>query len=346
MSWFAHLFKRSKTESIVFVDVGAASVAGGYVHFSEKSAPKMVYTKRVEINIGTDESHEKAMARSLATLSEILIREGAPALFRAVGHGNISSVVVSISAPWQKTIMRTERFEDKKTFTFTRRILAEAVKNSTVTPKGKMLVDESVIAVMLNGYEIPDPIGKTVHRATVIVLTSFIDESVARLIAVALGNLFHTKQVLSIAGSSLRYQALRTAFKHERNALVLDASGPEIVISLIRKGRLRAITEAKSSGEGDSGWVQDVTKNLAEIAKRFPLPRTIFLITEPNKTSVIKETLDKANLGNLWLTEAPPKIVTVLPSHIALIQTGTEASPDLPLLLMALYWSEHGQDDI
>ncbi|MFA6519409.1 MAG: hypothetical protein WCT41_01130 [Candidatus Paceibacterota bacterium] len=346
MSFFNGLFGRKKSESVVFIDIGTGSVAGAYAQFTQGDQPVMHYTRRLPIEIRTSEPHEDAMLRALGILGEVLIREGAPVLMRNTGSGSVDTVLVSVDAPWQKTSVRTEYFEQKEPFIFNKSMVNTALEKTSTAPPGQLLADESIIGTILNGYETKDPYGKETRRASIIVLTSLIDEKVAQGIQKILRGLYHTKNILTIAGSSLRYQAMRIAFPHERDALILDATGPLTSIALVRRDLLVDVVEIPVHRAGTAVWLKTLTDELAELAQRFPLPRTIFLLArEPNVIS-LRETLDEAELGKLWLSDNPPKIVSVLSSHlVGLVRSATTASPDISLLLMALYFERRSAED-
>jgi hypothetical protein len=345
MSWLSRLFSHTGKESVVLIDVNAGSVAGGFAHYAPGAPPAIIYSKRIRIEPHDGEAREAAMGRALSTLGDALIREGAPALARATGSGRTDSILVSVNAPWQKTTLRTDRFEAKRPFTFTKRMLGEAAKKAAAAPAGKLLVDESVIATQLNGYETQEPFGKRVTRAEVLLLTSFIDERVGRLIAGALRGIFHHEAIYSIAGSSVRYQALKHVFPHEHNAFILDASDPEIIISLVRRRFLVAVSEVSDGAAGTPEWISEVVGAFSELSKRFPLPRTIFLLSEPERTDALKRALSDKAFGQLWLSVDPPKIIPVLPGHITGVKHADTSPPDLALMLMALYWQDHGHED-
>jgi hypothetical protein len=341
MGIFGKIFHSTKKESLVLIDISAGSVAGAYVHCVEGAKPAMLFNRRLPIEVKGDEPHERAMLRALQILGEVLVREGAPALARFAGSGSADTILVSVDAPWQATNVRTEVLERKTPFVFTKAMVTTAIEKTSVTAAGKILADESIIGTILNGYETRQPYGKKVHRASIIVLTSLIDEKVSASIASTLRGLFHTKNILSIASSSLRYQAMRFAFPHERSAIILDAMGPLLSISLMRRRLLVAVTEVTESiSVKDTGTlVQKIVDELTELAKKFPLARTIFLISPEEDAAELGKALSAAKLAGLWLSDNPPTIVSVLANHISeFVQQATTTPPDLSLLLMALYW--------
>ncbi len=266
----------------MLLDIGATSVAGAYARYTEGELPALLYTQRLPLEIRGGEPHERAMFRALEALGSALIREGAPALARATGSGCIDSILVSVDTPWQETNVRTETFERKDPFVFTKHMVTMALEKTRVVIPGRHLADESIISATANGYRTRDPYEKNIRHASLTVLTSLIDAGVADRIVTTLRDLYHAERVRLIAGTSLRYQAMRRAFPHER---------------------------------------------------------------EPD-TSSLEQALAAADFGKLWVADNPPKIVSVLPSHIVgSVRQVSTAPPDLPLLLMALYFQHHSPED-
>lgn len=331
---------RRRAQSVILVDIGAGAVAGGYAYVAGAS-PTLAYSARVSIEAHAGEAAAAAMARALAELGNLLIREGAPELARLAGDARAESVLVAVNAPWQKTSIRTERFENMRPFIFTERMAVEAVERAGAPPSGMMPVDESVIATLLNGYETRRPYGKRAHRASIIILSSFIDTEIAERAGKALHALFHGRAVRSIAGSSLRYQTLSRIFAHERDAIILDARGPEIAVSLVRDGLLVAVSELQSGAPGAPGWMHEVVSAFADLAKRYPLPHTIFLIADPADFDALKHLFADVKLGALWLSDNPPKVVPVLPAHLPGVTLAPGATNELVLMLMTLFWRQH-----
>ena len=279
---FLNLFReKKKSQSVVLIDVTADSVAGAYALYKENETPTLLYMRRLPLEMRKGEPREHAMVRALTILGNELIREGAPVLMRTTGNGSVETILVSVNSPWQETKVRTENFERENPFVFTKSIVATALEKTSDVPSGKFLADESIISTVLNGYETHDPYGKHIRRASVTVLSSFIEKDVSDAIVSTLRGLFHTKHILIIAGGSLRYQAIRTAFPHER---------------------------------------------------------------KPDAAS-LKQAIEAADTGKLWLPGYPPKIVPVLASHIVgFVRQATTTPPDLQLLLMALYYSRHASE--
>ncbi|MDP1689615.1 MAG: hypothetical protein Q8L52_00175 [bacterium] len=342
MSFFSDLFNKKEGGTVVLIDISANSIAGAYVRFTKDALPVLLYTHRIPIEVMEIEIEGRAMLRALKILGDTLIRDGAPMLVRTVGSASVNNILVSIDAPWQKISVRTEYFEQNMPFIFNKSLVLAAMEKSSVVPKDHMLADESVIGTILNGYETSDPYGKQAHRASIVILTSLIDEEIAKGVNTILRSMYHTRNIVSIAGGSLHYQAMRIVFPHERDALILDATGPLTSVLLVRRDLLTKVIEISTRTNNSATWLKEITDAFATLAGKFPLPRTIFLLAHEWDTARLRKALDKAGLGKFWLSDNPPNIVSVLGSHISLFvrQTATEPS-DLSLLLMALYYQHH-----
>lgn len=330
--------RKKKSESVILIDIGADSVAGAYVHYSEGQLPVVLYTLRLPTETRTNEPPEAGVVRALGTVNEALIREGAPILARSTGSGRAETILVSIDAPWQNISLRTEKIERDAPFVFTENLISLALKEPDRSVSEKMIVDESVIGARLNGYETHNPYGKKAHRAEIIILTSLINERLTKKLISILRSAYHTEHIIPFAGSSLRYRAMHTAFPHEREMLMLDGMGPEISLALVRKGMFVALHEQTISGT----WIDHIEKELDELAKKYPLPRVIFLLAREQNIPALRKALGGEHIEKLWLSDMPPKIIPVLGSYVtSLVRQTDAASPDLSLLLMALFGQQH-----
>lgn len=340
MDFIAGIFgKSSGTKSVVLIDVSAESIAGAYaISTPANKLPVVLYTRRFPVEVRAWEPPEKAMLRAVQLLAETLIREGAPFLLRATGSGKADAILVAIGAPWQKTSVRTEHIDKKETFEFTDDIIQEVLKETATKETGKLLVNESVIGTILNGYETRNPYGMTVRNAAIVVLTSFVDEQVARDVVSLLRGAYHSEQIIPIAGGSLRCQTVHTVFPHEHDVLIIDATGSSTTIALVRRGLFVAVEEVQPAISIEQ-WAEHTAENLTLLGKQYPLPRTIFLLAREAEIGPLREALCSAKLEKLWLSDNPPKIVSVLARHIVgLVRHDTTATPDLLMILMTLFW--------
>lgn len=327
----------TKGESHVLIDIGQSSIAGAYTWSPPAAPPMVAWAKRVPIVSREGETPEIAMQRALELMGNALTTEGAPALARVAGNARIEQVVVAIDAPWQQTSVRVEQIAEAEPFTFSKRVLAEALakaaaESGQATAEGQE-IEEHAIDIRLNGYQTRNPYGKRARRATFVILISSITTVLKEAVGATLKKYLHTADALYISGPSLRFQVLHSAFPHERDVLILDAIGTSIALSLVRQGILVAVAEPQAG----QAPLEAVRAALGEFAKAYPLPRTILLVTDEVDPPLTKAQLEGADLGALWLTERPPTILALTRAQLPNILNGPEALPDIRLALMAQY---------
>jgi hypothetical protein len=342
MGFLKRFFGKKKSESVALIHIGADSVGGAFVHYMDSQLPHMVYAKRIPIEEASGKDPIDCMQQALRALGEHLVREGAPLLFRAVGHGRIDSTLVSVTAPWQETSIRSEKIERDKPFQFSKSILQTALAKSAEEAPGQILADESVVGTILDGYATRAAVGKYASRVRIIMLTSFIDRHAAQIIVNEFKKIFHSTDVQVVAATSLRYQALRTIFPHESDYLVIDSTDKYISTALVRQDLLSAVEHsltADSPSLAEDTWVTALKKNFESITKKYPLPRVFFLISDEQNSASYKSKIESAPFSLLRLSDEPPTVIPVQSKHVSkLLLLDAVAEADLGLELMAIYY--------
>lgn len=346
LSAFARV-RQSRLRALI--DVGARSVAGGYAAYPPGETPRLCYGVRMPILAREGEALEAAMRRSLESVAGTLSREGAPAAFRAADSRNLDAPLVSIDAPWQTTAVRTELLEEDAPFTLTKKgaesFLARTRKAENVAGPGRK-TEEHIVEVYLNGYLTHDPYGKRASRAAFLILTSSMDARLAEAVKGVVGRHFHRADARYVSGPSLRYYAVRAAFPHEHDMLIVDAleqGAP--AISLVRADALVAIRESPPAGRGSDGAdaqdalarLEAIKRALDELSADYPLPRTVLLLADDADLDALQRGLDAANLAPAWFSSNQPNVIPIGRGFGIPVRMAPDALPDTRLSLMASY---------
>jgi hypothetical protein len=340
MSFWSTWFKKKSTETQLLIDINADSVAGAYVISKAGSAPLVVYAKRLPLEIREGEAILVSVLRALTALGDVLTREGVPLLAREVGNVRVGLTLVCIDTPWETVTVRSEKIERTHPFVFTRAVLQAALAKSAELPPGKVLSDQILVGTVLDGYEIKDPVGKRVSRANVLVLSAAIEEDVVLQISAVLRKLFHSPDLRFVSAAGVRYQAFRTVFPHEEDYLAVDSVSAALAVMLVRRKLLVAFEQGAvmSLDSKTDPWVATLQQNLESITKRYPLPRTFFLIAPEASRAELKTKLENAPISALRLSKEAPSIVALTPGHLTdHIKLGTGVDTDLELELMAIF---------
>lgn len=345
MRLFGTLFSAKQARSVVFIEIAADSIGGAYARFEGERVPLMVYTKRVPLEPRADaegqpEPASATLARSLATLGDALIKEGAPTLGRATGSGSADEVVVSIAAPWQEAAIRVEKFEgppgrEGKPFTFTHSLLKDALAGSAAVPTGKVLVDEAVIATILNGYETARPFGRKVSRASVMILAAVVDAAIAETAATSVRALYHTHATQLTSYARAEYAGVRGLFPHEEEHLIIEVRGGVTTLLLVKRNCLVGVVTIPPS----SDWMGTLKAALDALSASNPLPHTLFLLANDAERDALKQAIVEAHFETFWLSEGAPRVIPLAPELLApLVTLSAEVTPDLFLSLLVLFY--------
>jgi hypothetical protein len=239
------LFSNKHRRSSALIDIGSSSVGGALARLESGQVPQMYYTARVPVEIreieGKTEDPKDAVLRALIALDEKMVREGAPVLKRATGSGHVDHVVVSIAAPWQQTLIRTETIQEERPFVFSQSLMDTTVRKTVPLSPDRIASGESVIATMLNGYEIGNPFGKKAKRADMIVLSSSIDKELAHAVTKQLRKSYHTHDIGITAFAPVTYSVFRDIYQHEKDYVVLDVSGEGTDLAFVKHGILTSV---------------------------------------------------------------------------------------------------------
>jgi hypothetical protein len=368
------LFSKKKSRSAALITIDSTSVAGALANYVEHAPPTLHYSLRLPIEPKDHETQEEAMIRTLYKLTTTMVSNGAPQLRQGTGSGHVDHVLVSVGSPWQNTSVRMESVADTKPFTYSKGILSDALRGGPEIPDGYRKTGESVVATLLNGYEVPDPYGKRATRAEIMIVSSLIISSVASAVEETIRKTYHTHALTLTAFAPVASTVFATLYPHEHDFLIVQVSGGATDIAAIKHNLLAdvqsinfgidsfiaAVQEHPVPETGEASvniidprrnerfsarvneateqWVAKMIELFQQFASRTTLPRTLFLLSDDESRDYLKRLLDNPRLRSLWLSDDSLRIIPVVPSHFSdLISVQGAAEIDVPLSLLTLY---------
>lgn len=370
MGLWGSLFSRSERASVALVDISSGSVGAGYARADDSDAVELIYSARIPITRMSGEALQDSMLRALSEAGERLHKEGSPLLLRATGSARAGKALIAISAPWQETLVHTERIEEPTPFTFGHSLEKSVLERAKKIPANRVLSHEAVVATILDGYATRNPYGKKARRADVVVLTSTVDAALARKIGEALRPYVQGTEPEIASYAPLVFDVFRLLYPHEKSYLLLDASHETTELVFVERGLLTDVraaaagvsaiiaargkhapltsdvmqpgagvhVERREDAGGKSVWVDGVVGVLKGYSAEHALPRTIFLMAEDGVRDYLKNALDSETMRSLWLTNDPLTIVPVTAAQFApKVKTGAGARPDVALMLLSLF---------
>ncbi len=367
-------FGAPKHTSFVLIDIDSSSIGGAVSYFNTSApTPVLCYANRTPIDRREGEDTSTAMLRALQDKVRELIIQGGPALHRQTGTGHSDHILVRIGSVWQKTLIRREKVEESKSFTYTSALQREILKKNSVAPADYRIIKETVIATLLNGYSIDKPFGKKTHQVEVVIASSWIKTELLPMLQKIVRSAYHTHALTLTTPVTVVYEVFKKLFPHEKNYLALEITGESTDMSYVKNGILiktasvelgvnDIIRHARDGMHGikstrgpmidavgntafshsvesaEDTWIKKIETLFQEFASEQALPRTIFLIAPEGTREYLSRLLDTPTLRSLWLSDEPLRIIGIAPSHLLpFVTLGTEAQQDTTLGLFALY---------
>lgn len=348
MSFFG---SSKKSTSAVLVDISSSSVGVAYARITPGAPAAIIFNVRTPIETHAGDLQTPFMLRALDATLRTLREQGAPILHRRTGSGSVQNLYTHIGAPWQSSTIHLETFTDEKPFTFTESLLEKAKKQVQIPP-GRFQTEETVLGCVLNGYETAHPVGKKVKHADVLVLNASMDDETAKLIRRALGSFAASREIRFSSLPTLALSTVPRAFPHEKDYMMVRVSGSATELVFVKRGfpvhaaaipqGLQAFAEAaRSSGyhsfpdggasvdhtkegeldahflEAKTAWTGAFRDALKTFTAAHALPRTLFLIADPEAQSFVRTMLDVPEIHALWLSDEPLAIIALVSKHFA-----------------------------
>lgn len=359
------LFGGPKQESVALVDITSSSVGAAYARIAPGRPVAMLYSVRVPLPETTTPAPQVVLFRALDEALHKLRTEGAPILRRRTGSGAAAELYANVGGTLQDTQVRIETITDEKPFIFSAADLEAAKKRAKVAEK-RVVSEDYVLATLLNGYLTASPLGKKATRAEIIMLSASLEEETATLLRHAMAG-FSTRHDVRYAGFASCVRAgIAVSFPHEKDYLALRVSGGATELMHVARGYPSAVARidcglscfadaAKSAGHTsfpDGGgairnasalsaaqtkWVGEVAKTLKDFTATRALPRTMFLLADPDAADFLRTTLNAPELHALWLSDEPLSVITMEGKQLAgTVAREPNVLEDLPLELLAL----------
>lgn len=297
------------------------------------------------------------MLRTLDGVLARLQKEGGPKHHSLIGGGGASEALVCVAAPWQESEVTTRTVEKETSFIFTRKMLEEALHEEG----GRNLL----IASLMNGYGVQDPVGKRVKRADTVVLRSRIAPELYDVIRKAVRT-YAGGKVRIVSFGEVAQGVLHAAYPEEHDYVALRVAQEATEAAFVRRGLLSSVRSApcgtgvflaaargggvssleavaKEDGVIDrtkstrlagrldaaqAAWVQEMRECLSSLAAGGPLPRSVYLFAEAGTAGFLKRLFDAPELHALWLSDEPLSVIEVQGEVFDAYLHRTEGSAD------------------
>ena len=300
------LFKKSGNKSkmkkyALLVDIGGDSVTAALVLF-ENNISTIISTDTTKMEILSDLTYvrfEKEMQKALtSSLNKTLQYVTSP----------VDVVNVCLSSPWYESQVRTAKLVRPTSFIASKTILddivkreiksfeEEEIKTKNLSGDTVRAIESQTIKVLLNGYEVNEPIGQSAKELELTIFLSIASEHTLKDIEDIISRVY-TAPINFSSFLSMTYLVSRDFFPHQENYVLVDVGGEITDISIIKNNGLQ---QSFSFPCGKNF----ILRRLSGCLKRtIPESETLWALHTENKTSgkvkeICEDTLSTAK--NEW----------------------------------------------
>jgi len=224
---------------VLLIDIGSASVGTALVRLVAGKPPHILATVREDIPF----QETLSSARFLSGMLHALERALKKIQMANKGHGAPMHTFCTLSSPWFMLKSRTIRISEAASFEVTEKILETFLREDTERLKEELkdtlpsqdieIIEQKIIQMKLNGYEIKDPYGQTTNQMELIATTGLSSQRVIQGIEHRISQFFYTSSVHFGSFPVAAFSAIRDIFPEEQDFLFLDITGEATDVSLV-----------------------------------------------------------------------------------------------------------------
>ncbi|HEU4677547.1 MAG TPA: hypothetical protein VFS75_02405, partial [Candidatus Paceibacterota bacterium] len=167
------LFDRSGTKTTygALIDVASGTIGIAIVASDAvKKLPEIIYENRIDMRVGKRAAAEIRRVREMLLSASLSFSEGFASLRAIDPRARVSSLSVTVAAPWSYTVTNAVEYKDDAPFKITPTMLRDLVDSAEATILEGMRKDPDAAAenleiiervttnVTVNDYPVPDPL--------------------------------------------------------------------------------------------------------------------------------------------------------------------------------------------
>jgi hypothetical protein len=235
--------KTTSTSIIAYVGNG---VVRGSIVLHEKGKKPIVLSAR-KIDLKYNENRERVQLEDqilieFDNLMKTIKTEDFPKLHNAKCEKPDTALVV-LSSPWYLSETNEIKMQEANPFVVTESIINKATSNIIKAYKGEKdnvtVLEQNFLSVIVNGYNIVNPIGKKVKDIDINVFTSYTRaESVKRIEDIISSN-FHLSNIHIHSQSLVSFSAISDLYPNVKDYTVVDITSELTEILIVKENILR-----------------------------------------------------------------------------------------------------------
>jgi cell division ATPase FtsA len=304
-------FSKNDKEFVLLFDIGNGSIGVAVAEISDnknilnKAKLVEVYRETIPFQEHLRFDHfTKTVAKSI---------ENAAKRVQAELKYPIEKAYLILASPWYASQTRVVNLRKSESFTFTEELFAEMIKKESDDFKNEhikgrfkkaakednlVLIEQHVVQLKCNGYEIEDPFDKKVKTIEMPLYLSVAPQVVLEAFVSAIKNVFPKIDIVFGTFPLAYFFAARELYPKFDDALLVDVSGEVTDIAFVLNGALLEIT---SFPLGRNTIFRRLSSSLHRPAEEIISLLSTFFTGKTNKEMSIKIEKAFAEIADSWV---------------------------------------------
>ncbi len=294
-----------KSSTSIIAYVGNGVVKGGLVYHEKGKKPIVLSARKKDLKYydERDRDHlETLILSEFETLMKEIKTEDFPKLHNKK-CGKPDNALIILSSPWYLSETNTIKMQEPKPFLVTNDLMNKATSNIIKAYKGEKnnitVLEQNFLSVIVNGYNITNPIGKKVKDLDVNVFTSYARaESIKKIEDIVSSN-FHVHNIHIHSQSLVAFSAINDLYANLKDYTVIDITSVITEVSIVKENILR---DTASFPLGRYSLMQSVFKSMNSSSNDSILTNPTPTDSTPSTLNSVPSSLDATeSLVELYL---------------------------------------------
>ncbi len=234
-----------KSNTSIIAYVGNGVVKGGLVYHEKGKNPIVLSARKRDLKYydERDRDHiETLILSEFETLMKEIKTEDFPKLHNKK-CGKPDSALIILASPWYLSETNTIKMQESKPFLVTEDLMNKATSNIIKAYKGERdnitVLEQNFLSVVVNGYNISNPIGKKVKDLDVNVFTSYARADSIKKIEDIVSSNFHMHNIHIHSQSLVSFSAINDLYTDLKDYTVIDITSVLTEVLIVKENILR-----------------------------------------------------------------------------------------------------------
>ncbi len=233
------------TSTSIIAYVGNGVVKGSLVLHEKGNKPIILSARKSDLKYNPERDRAQLEALILAefeTILKAIKTEDFPKLHN-VKCSKPDTALVVMSSPWYLSETKTIKMQEATPFLVTEKLINKATANIVKAYTGEKdnvtVLEQNFLSVVVNGYNVIDPIGKKVKDIDINVFTSYARTESVKKIENIISSNFHLNNIHIHSQSLVSFSAIGDLYPNIKDYTVIDVTSALTEVLIIKENILR-----------------------------------------------------------------------------------------------------------